>query len=48
MAKHGDRGEETDTVVEDAARATALDRYLAARLAPRPEVLIPNTEGTFP
>jgi 15-cis-phytoene synthase len=35
MEKHGDRGDQKDAVVDDAARATALDRYLAARLAPR-------------
>jgi phytoene synthase len=35
MEKRGDRGDETDAVVDDAARATAFDRYLAARLAPR-------------
>ncbi len=35
MEKHGDREDETDAVVDAAARATALDRYLAARLAPR-------------
>jgi phytoene synthase len=35
MEQHGDRGDKNDAVVDAAARATALDRYLAARLAPR-------------
>ncbi len=35
MEKHGDRGDQKVEVVDDAARANALDRYLAARLAPR-------------
>jgi len=35
MASATDPGEERDAVVEDAARASALDRYLGARLAPR-------------
>jgi phytoene synthase len=35
MAEPSDRELATDAAVEDAARANALDRYLAARLAPR-------------
>jgi phytoene synthase len=35
MEQHGDRVNEEDAVVDAAARAAALDRYLAARLAPR-------------
>ena len=35
MAKHSDDGTNGDAVVDAAARANALDCYLAARLAPR-------------
>ena len=35
MAEPSDRELANDAAVEDAARANALDRYLAARLAPR-------------
>ena len=35
MEQNGDRGDENDAVVDAAARSTAIDRYLAARLAPR-------------
>jgi phytoene synthase len=35
MEQDGDRGDANDAVVGAAARSTALDRYLAARLAPR-------------